>query len=64
MTTKKNLVKQVRTGNWFHYYINDDEPIKANAGHFECGFDYSVNADGTVNIHINDLSNSSDHISS
>ena len=56
--------EQDGTGNWFHYYINDDEPIKANAGHFECGFDYSVNADGIVNIHINDLSNSSDHISS
>ena len=49
------------TGNWFHYYISDDEPIKADAGHFECGFNYSVNADGTVNIHNSDLSNSSNH---
>ena len=54
--------EQDGTGNWFHYYISDDEPIKANAGHFECGFNYSVNADGTVNIHNRDLSNSSDHM--
>ena len=54
--------EQDGTGNWFHYYISDDEPIKANAGHFECGFNYSVNADGTVNIHNRDLSNSSDHV--
>ena len=54
--------EQDGTGNWFHYYISDDEPIKANAGHFECGFNYSVNADGTVNIHNSDLSNSSDHV--
>ena len=54
--------EQDGTGNWFHYYISDDEPIKADAGHFECGFNYSVNADGTVNIHNRDLSNSSDHV--
>lgn len=54
--------EQDGTGNWFHYYINDDEPIQANAGHFECGFNYSVNGDGTVNIHNSDLSNSSDHV--
>ena len=49
------------TGNWFKYYISDSKPIKADAGHFECGFNYSVNNEGTVNIHNSDLSDSGDH---
>lgn len=49
------------TGNWFKYYISDSKPIKADAGHFECGFNYSVNNEGIVNIHNSDLSDSGDH---
>ena len=49
------------TGNWYHYYLIGDEPIKADAGHFECGFNYTVDGSGLVSIHDSDLSDSGDH---